>query len=175
MIALKLHSRQNYCTDLYEPNITKTQIYPFLQWCRQKNILLCVTVHYHHICKHTYFCKIVLFDHNFFMLGRAKKTSKELRKPRSWANWFFNRFFSKKIIIPGAPKKSYLHICLHICLHSQPIVHATCFSSQIHPRASIGTIEIKFEAVSPCILTTRLKSFFLKQDFFITLNFAWEY
>ena len=97
-------------------------------------------------------------------------------------NWWHKRFFSKIIFIPGAPKKIFFkrctHIFLHTGLHNQPIMHAPCFSSQIHPSASIGTIGIKFEAVSPYILNTPLNSFFFKWNFFITflvilINFPW--
>ena len=51
------------------------------------------------------------------------------------------------------------YACTDVCTVSTQFMHSVS-----RHRASIGTIEMNFEAVSPCILVTYLGSLFLKQD-----------
>ena len=55
--------------------------------------------------------------------------------------------------------------CTYACTDACTVITQFMHSVSRH-RASLGTIEINFEAVSPCILITYLGSLFLKQYFF---------
>ena len=152
-------------------------ILSFIHWFNPKLRIKFVTVHNNHISTLTSFFKITLGDLARKLYVTVINHQKRKWSPprglndggkKLWKKNFFLFFFHFFYILGRC-----LHICLHRCLHSHHTIHAQCFLSQIHPRASIGTIGIDFEAISPCILTTHLKSLFFKRDFFITFDFVW--